>query len=220
MLKVYYRNKFRIRNKLTGKVLNLKQDVDRNGNDIWISGFTHRHEVETELNRFLQFNPQYKEYLEIETYSDKSPQYHSFPKDVSNALEKRKFFSGKGLAENAAIPKRHENRYAQGKWYSREIRLAQSVEFNKGLSLIHKLKDKSSTKNKGAGTITFQRMEKHALDTAFVSHDVTPMVKSLFDDGTLKNRLDAKKWLKERSYSVKAINRILYRVFNCKNITE
>lgn len=215
MQKVYYRQKFRIRNLYTNKVERLKQDFDKNGKDIWLEGFDSYTEAQKELRRWITITPAYAPFLVIESYSGNT----AFVKDIKSQdthkkLEKLRCFSGKGLAENTFIPRKHENKYVHGKFYTKEINFAQSVERNKGISLIHKLKDKKRTLNQGADFETALKVERLKETTFELGKDIAQSVRERYGIGQFHDRKEIKLWLKGRGYSVKDTRRILHQAFN------
>jgi hypothetical protein len=214
MLKVYYRQKFRVRNTRTGAIVNLNQTVNKNGDDIFTGSFNTLDECQKELDRYLKFVPHYKPYFRIESYSDTVPHDLDIKdKAVHEQMSKMKLFSGKGLAENTRIPKKDENRYAPGKWYGKEVNFAQSIERNKGLSLISKLGDKKSHKE-GNDMLLFFQLEQKPDQGEFTNGGcIVDRMRERFKRGEFANRKEMKDYLKTRGYSCKSAHRICNQMF-------
>jgi hypothetical protein len=212
MLKVYYRNRFRIRNLDTGKVERLNLTVNSKGNDQWIEGFDTYKEAFTEMKRLLTFKPHYR--LKVETYSTNQ----SIQKDITNKrvhrkVEQARLFSGKGLKENVSINKKDERKYSPDKYYTPEIRLAQSAFFNKGLSLVSRMKDKKSHTQTGVDYLTVEKVAKlHDHGSFTLGFCIVDALRKRLDQ--FPNRKSIKDYLKTRGYSAAQQRRIVEQVYN------
>lgn len=228
-MKIYIRNKFRIRNLITGKIEKLASDIDKNGKDIWVEGFNSHAEATLEMNRWLMFRPQYRGKMVVESYPDKSNTTQTAIDNprVNRKLEKLRVFSGAGLKHNSSIKKRDENRYSSDKYYDRDTWMAQSVERAKGHNLIRKQGkayfnhgERASDIPESSGgyivdTVTQDKVDKLKDHSGLnLSYCVVDNIRKQLHK--FNNRKEIKVWLKKRGYSASAQRRICSQVFESK----
>lgn len=211
MLKVYIRNRFRVRNIKTGKVEQLSVIVDKNGTYRMSGGFDTHIDAFNALKIYCPDEKMRAEAYRVESYPTQEKHEMQAPSEqASKLLERICYFNGKGLALNTDIRKRDEQRYTPDKWYTPEIRFAQSVLFNKGTSVHSKVKPK---KQSGGGVLQFERIKAQANDGTFtLGSCVVDSIRNQIDK--FKTRKDIFVWLRDRGYSVRNTKRIICQVYD------
>lgn len=201
MLKVVFRNRFRIVNKKTGEVLRLNVKADKTGTYRFTEGFNSEADAKRHLDIYLQrFQGEYI----IEPYSHSLKQeIQVASKDVSKLLEQGKVFSGKGLQFNTITPRSQDNKYKKGQYYGREVRFAESAFHSKGTTV-----NKSGTKKvKHKKAVCLPSY--HNMST--IDFIVASIKKQL---GTkLINRKEVHEYLRDRKFSWKQTKLITSKVY-------
>jgi len=207
LLKVYYRNRFRIRNCHTGKIERLNAITDKNGREMWVEGFDSLAEAEETLALYSSLR---KGSYKIESYSDNQPFDLSISEGVSAVLEKEKYFSGKGLAESTFLRPSEERKYSPDKYYSPEVRFAQSVMFNKGISVHKTKKQKPAPFDDPVTEQKIKNLQDHAQMT--IGYCVVDAIRRKLHQFSDKKSIGD--YLRKRGYSARQQRKIIGQVFN------
>jgi hypothetical protein len=211
MFKTYIRNKFRVRNLRTNQIERLNTILNVKNVYQMVTGFETYAEAEQALKLYMP-NPEYRQFYRVESYGDSTRYELPIPSEqAAKVLESRKYFSGKGLQYNTDIRRSDEQKYSSGKFYTREIWLAQSVERAKGLT-VNKGKVKRERFN---ATNVFNTLQGQSNDgTLSLKGCIVDSIRKKLKAGELTDRKSIKTFLRERGYTSRNTNRIIGQVFN------
>lgn len=217
MERIVYTNLFRIVDTVTSKVLTLNTIEDKNGILRYVAGFNKFSEADESMKIYAAACGQPTSRYRIVSYASKDrrtiKQLTEEQKIDLNQRGYKRLFNGKGLQYNTFTPKREENKYNPNGFYGREVYMYQSTERNKGISLIHKLRDKKGV-NTGEDVHTSERIQNLTNDGAMsLSHGiVTSLLKREWPD-----RKTIRTHLKKCGYSCRQTDRILYQYYETLN---
>lgn len=217
MERIVYTNRFRIVDTLVSKVLTLNTIEDRNGVLRYVAGFDKYSDAEESMKIYAAACGQPISRYRIVSYADKDRRtIKTLTEEQKLDLNQRgykRLFNGKGLQYNTFTPKREENKYNPSGFYGREVYMYQSTERNKGISLVHKLKDKKGI-NTGEDIITSHRIQNLTNDGAMslTNGIVTSLLKKKFAD-----RKSLRTHLKSCGYSCRQTDRIIYQYYETLN---
>lgn len=129
---IRFKNRFRI--KYNSKTLALYHHLNKNGDYIFTQAFRTYDDAIKTMRVYARQRGIDISKLKVESYSETTPHtVGDFSPEASKILEKRKIFSGRGLRYKTV--ETGSNKYAENKYYSPEVKFAQSVNFSKGKSV-------------------------------------------------------------------------------------
>lgn len=207
--KIVYKNRFRVRDLVLGKIIALNTITDARGVYRFVAPFDSYAEAlaAMKLNASYSHRPESEFKVESYGYSQK----HEVPvvsEAANKILARMKAFSGKGLAYNTLIPKKDERKYDPSRYYTREIHMFQSMERNKGLSTLPRAKaDKSASI---VDTVTAERIQKlksHGTLEGGIIDNIRKKIDSF------PNRKALKDHLRKAGFSVKQTNKLICKVY-------
>lgn len=216
MEKVVFRNKFRVLDS-DCNIVRLNTNTDRNGVAKYIEGFETQGDAIAALNLYCIAGG-----LDVGTFTVESyPESQSFivpitkNEQVNKGLAKLKVFNGKGLKFNTDYhTRKNDNKYKPDKYYGPDVRMAQSVEHNKGISLISKKGDSRKFKNAGVEDIeTAQKVERlkgarYTVQPSFIDHLVESLSRQNFSSAQ-----NLKQHLRDKGFSTRQTNEIFLKVY-------
>lgn len=216
MEKIVFRNKFRVLD-ADNNIVRLNTNTDRNGVAKYIEGFETQGDAIAALNLYCIAAGLETTSFSIESY----PESQSFTvpvtksANINKALSKLKVFNGKGLKFNTDYhTRKNDNKYKPDKYYGPDVRMAQSVTHNKGISLISKKGDSRKFKNAGVEDIeTAQKVERlkgarYTIQPSFIDHLVESLSRQPFTSAQ-----DLKKHLRSKGFSARQTNEIFVKVY-------
>lgn len=211
MERIVIKNRFRVVDSNTKQTIFLNTVTDVNGIQRFVNSFDKYEEAKSAAKMYaLMCNQPISRYV-IQPFAAQGRHViKALSPEASQLVKERKMLSGEGLKYNTFTPPRQENKYNSDGWYGRETYMYQSTERNKGLSLIHKMKDKKGS-NTGEDHATQHALNKLVNDgtLSLSSGIVTSLKKKKW-----ANRLEIKTHLKGLGYTCRQIDRILHQYYN------
>lgn len=217
MEKIVIRNYFRVLDTLTHCYVALNTITDKKGYQRYTNRFTSYKEAQAAANLYALACGSKPDRYKVETYASGKPAIlQPLTEEQGRLLRMYKSLSGKGLALNSRIPKQEEQKYSPDKYYGREVFMYQSTERSKGISTIHKLKDKN--KNTNPDIHTFERIESLTNKGVLLNSLLTGGIVNHLLKRKWVNRKEIKDYIRSRGgYSARQINRIICQYYEALN---